>query len=146
MLLKKLKDLLGSESTATGEGERRALELACAALMFEVARADVTVETTEQDAVTSLLTAQFNLGADEVSTITEAAVEQADAATCLFEFTRTLNELASAEQKRDLLAMMWRVAMADNEISRYEEHVIRKVADLLYVPHGDFIAAKQSAM
>jgi len=146
MLLKKLKDLLGSESTATGEVEHRGLELACAALMFEVARADFTVETTEQDAVTSLLTAQFNLGADEVSTITEAAVEQADAATCLFEFTRTLNELASAEQKRDLLAMMWRVAMADNEISRYEEHVIRKVADLLYVPHGDFIAAKQSAM
>jgi len=146
MLLKKLKDLLGSESTAIGEVEHRGLELACAALMFEVARADFTVETTEQDAVTSLLTAQFNLGADEVSTITEAAVEQADAATCLFEFTRTLNELASAEQKRDLLAMMWRVAMADNEISRYEEHVIRKVADLLYVPHGDFIAAKQSAM
>ena len=146
MLLKKLKDLLGSESTATGEVEHRALELACAALMFEVARADFTVETTEQDAVTSLLTAQFNLGADEVSTITEAAVEQADAATCLFEFTRTLNELASAEQKRDLLAMMWRVAMADNEISRYEEHVIRKVADLLYMPHADFIAAKQSAM
>ena len=146
MLLKKLKDLLGSESTATGEVEHRALELACAALMFEVARADFTVETTEQDAVTSLLTAQFNLGADEVSTITEAAVEQADAATCLFEFTRTLNDLASAEQKRNLLAMMWRVAMADNDLSRYEEHVIRKVADLLYVPHGDFIAAKQSAM
>ena len=146
MLLKKLKDLLGSESTATGEVEDRALELACAALMFEVARADFSVETTEQDAVTSLLTAQFNLSADEVFTITEAAIEQADAATCLFEFTRTLNELASAGQKRNLLAMMWRVAMADNALSRYEEHVIRKVADLLYVPHGDFIAAKQSAM
>jgi uncharacterized tellurite resistance protein B-like protein len=146
MLLKKLKDLLGSESTATGEVQDRALELACAALMFEVAKADFSVETTEQDAVTSLLTAQFNLSADEVSTITEAAIEQADAATCLFEFTRTLNELASAEQKRNLLGMMWRVAMADNELSRYEEHVIRKVADLLYVPHGDFIAAKQSAM
>jgi uncharacterized tellurite resistance protein B-like protein len=146
MLLKKLKDLLGSEGTATREVEDRALELACAALMFEVARADFSVETTEQDAVTSLLTAQFNLSADEVSTITEAAVEQADAATCLFEFTRTLNELASAEQKRNLLGMMWRVAMADNALSRYEEHVIRKVADLLYVPHGDFIAAKQSAM
>ena len=146
MLLKKLKDLLGSESTATGEVEDRALELACAALMFEVARADFSVETTEQDAVTSLLTAQFNLSANEVSTITEAAIEQADAATCLFEFTRTLNELASAEQKRNLLAMMWRVAMADNALSRYEEHVIRKVADLLYVPHGDFITAKQSAM
>ena len=146
MLIKKLKNLLGKEGTATDKVEDRALELACAALMFEVARADFSVETTEQDAVTSLLTAQFSLSADEVSTITEAAVEQADAATCLFEFTRTLNELASAEQKRDLLAMMWRVAMADNELSRYEEHVIRKVADLLYVPHGDFVAAKQSAM
>jgi uncharacterized tellurite resistance protein B-like protein len=146
MLLQKLKELLGRESTTVSEVEHRALELACAALMFEVARADFSVETIEQDAVTSLLKEQFNLSADEVFTITEAAVEQADAATCLFEFTRILNELASAEQKRDLLAMMWRVAMADDALSRYEEHVIRKVADLLYVPHGDFIAAKQSAM
>ena len=146
MLLQKLKELLGRENTTVSEAEHRTLELACAALMFEVARADFAVEPIEQDAVTSLLKEQFNLSADEVSTITEAAVEQADAATCLFEFTRTLNELASAEQKRDLLAMMWRVAMADDALSHYEEHVIRKVADLLYVPHADFIAAKQSAM
>ena len=146
MLLKKLKDLLGDEGTATDDVEHRALELACAALMFEVARADFAVEAIEQETVTALLTDQFNLSAGDVSTITEAAVLQADAATCLFEFTRTLNELASAEQKRDLLAMMWRVAMADDALSRYEEHVIRKVADLLYLPHSDFIAAKQSAM
>ena len=146
MLLKKLKDLLGKEGAATDEVEHRALELACAALMFEVARADFAVEAIEQETVTALLKDQFNLSADDVSTITEAAVEQADAATCLFEFTRTLNELASAEQKRDVLAMMWRVAMADDALSRYEEHVIRKVADLLYVPHSDFIAAKQSVI
>ena len=146
MLIKKLKDLLGEPGTATNEVEHRALELACAALMLEVARADFAVEAIEQETVTTQLTEQFSLNADEVSTITEAAVKQADAATCLFEFTRTLNELASAEQKRNLLAMMWRVAMADNALSHYEEHVIRKVADLLYLPHSDFIAAKQSAM
>ena len=146
MLLKKLNDLLRKQGTATNEVEQRALELACAALMFEVARADFAVEAVEQEAVTRQLTEQFSLSADEVSTITEVAVEQADAATCLFEFTRTLNELASAEQKRKLLAMMWRVAMADHALSQYEEHVIRKVADLLYLPHSDFIAAKQSAM
>ena len=146
MLLEKLKDLLGKEDTATTDVEHRALELACAALMFEVARADFAVEAIEQETVTALLKDQFNLSSDEVSEITKAAVEQADAATCLFEFTRTLNESASAEQKRNLLAMMWRVAMADSALSRYEEHVIRKVADLLYVPHGDFITAKQSAM
>jgi uncharacterized tellurite resistance protein B-like protein len=42
--------------------------------------------------------------------------------------------------------MMWRVAMADDVLSRYEEHLIRKVADLLYVPHSDFMAAKQQAL
>ncbi len=146
MLLKKLTDLLGQQGTATNEVEHRALELACAALMFEVARADFAVEAIERETVTTQLTEQFSLSPDEVSSITETAVEQADAATCLFEFTRTLNELASAEQKRSLLAMMWRVAMADNALSQYEEHVIRKVADLLYLPHSDFIAAKQSAM
>jgi uncharacterized tellurite resistance protein B-like protein len=89
---------------------------------------------------------QFALTPEEITTVTEKASEQVDAATCLFEFTRTLNDLASIKQKRALLAMMWRVAMADNELSRYEEHLIRKVADLLYVPHSDFIAAKQQAM
>ena len=145
MLLRKLKDLLGKESGATNEVEHRALELACAALMFEVARADFAVEAIEQETVTALLKDQFNLSAEDVSTITEAAIKQADAATCLFEFTRTLNELASAEQKRDVLAMMWRVAMADDALSRYEEHVIRKIADLLYLPHADYIQAKLKA-
>jgi uncharacterized tellurite resistance protein B-like protein len=41
--------------------------------------------------------------------------------------------------------MMWRVALADDALSRYEEHVIRKVADLLYLPHHDFMLAKQLA-
>ena len=41
--------------------------------------------------------------------------------------------------------MMWGVALADDALSRYEEHVIRKVADLLYLPHHDFMLAKQLA-
>ena len=56
-----------------------------------------------------------------------------------------MNDLASVEQKRSLLGMMWRVAMADDALSRYEEHVIRKVADLLYLPHSDFMLAKREA-
>jgi uncharacterized tellurite resistance protein B-like protein len=114
--------------------------------MFEVARADFAVEATELDTVNALLTEQFDLAPEELLSVTEQAAQQADAATCLYEFTRTLNELASAEEKRALLAMMWRVAMADDVLSRYEEHLIRKVADLLYVPHSDFMAAKQQAL
>ena len=146
MLLSKLKTLFSTDGDDQQAHQERAMEMACAALMFEVARADFAVEEEEQQAVRALLMAQFALSPDDIAAVTERAEEQVDAATCLFEFTRTLNALASAEQKRALLGMMWRVAMADNELSRYEEHLIRKVADLLYVPHSDFIVAKQQAM
>ena len=146
MLITRLKTLFTDDGGGAQTQEDRALELACAALMFEVARADFAIEEVEQQAVRALLKTQFALTPEEITTVTEKATEQVDAATCLFEFTQTLNDLASIEQKRALLAMMWRVAMADNELSRYEEHLIRKVADLLYVPHSDFIAAKHSAL
>ena len=145
MLIAKLKTLFRQAEDAQAQPHNRALELTCAALMFEVARADFAVEATELDTVNPLLTEQFDLAPEELVSVTERAAQQADAATCLYEFTRTLNELASAEEKRALLAMMWRVAMADDVLSRYEEHLIRKVADLLYVPHSDFMAAKQQA-
>lgn len=146
MLIAKLKTLFRQAEDAQAQSHNRALELTCAALMFEVARADFAVEATELDTVNALLTEQFDLAPEELVSVTEQAAQQADAATCLYEFTRTLNELASVEEKRALLAMMWRVAMADDVLSRYEEHLIRKVADLLYVPHSDFMAAKQQAL
>ena len=146
MLIAKLKTLFRQAEDAQAQPNNRTLELTCAALMFEVARADFAIEATELDTVNALLTEQFGLTPEELVSVTEQAAQQADAATCLYEFTRTLNELASAEEKRALLAMMWRVAMADDVLSRYEEHLIRKVADLLYVPHSDFMAAKQQAL
>ena len=146
MLIAKLKTLFRQAEDAQAQPHNRVLELTCAALMFEVARADFAVEATELDTVNALLTEQFDLAPEELLSVTEQAAQQADAATCLYEFTRTLNELASVEEKRALLAMMWRVAMADDVLSRYEEHLIRKVADLLYVPHSDFMAAKQQAL
>ena len=144
MLIQKLKALFSEDTDAAVDA--KALELACAALMFEVARADFAVDESEQRAVHDLLQAEFDLSQEEIDAVTEEAADKADAATCLFEFTRAVNDLASADQKRTLIRMMWRVAMADHAISRYEEHLIRKVADLLYLPHADFIQAKQAAM
>jgi len=43
------------------------------------------------------------------------------------------------------LVALWRLALSDATIHELEEHVIRKLSELLYVPHGRFIAAKQAA-
>ena len=146
MLLAKLKALLSDQPDNKPFSTNRPLELASAALMLEVGRADFSLQPAELDAIRDLLAHYFDLTSDEVSVLSEEAGERADAATCLFEFTRVINDTASIEKKRELIGLMWRVAMADQTLSQYEEHVIRKVADLLYLPHSDFIRAKQAAL
>ena len=145
MLLTKLTALFSGIKATSDETPLRALELSCAALMFEVARSDFTIDETERESIRLLLTENFALSGEDVATVTEEAADNVDTATCLFEFTRTINDIATVDQKRQLLTMMWRVALADDALSRYEEHVIRKVADLLYLPHHDFMLAKQLA-
>ena len=145
MLLTKLTALFSGTKATSDETPLRALELSCAALMFEVARSDFTIDETERESIRLLLTENFALSGEDVATVTEEAADNVDAATCLFEFTRTINDIATVDQKRQLLTMMWRVALADDALSRYEEHVIRTVADLLYLPPHDFMLAKQLA-
>jgi uncharacterized tellurite resistance protein B-like protein len=145
MLLAKLKSLLSAEPYSDASVTRNPLELTSAALLMEVARADFSTDQVELDAIRSLLIAHFSLTDEEVTDLTAEATERVDAATCLFEFTRLINEQASVADKRALVTLMWQVALADNALSRYEEHVIRKVSDLLYLSHNDFLLAKAVA-
>ena len=145
MLLAKLKSLLGTEPSSAATHSRDPLELASAALLLEVARADFATDEVELDAIRTLLIKHFSLSDDEVADLAAEAAGQVDAATCLFEFTRLINDQASTDQKRALVTLMWQVALADDMLSHYEEHLIRKVCDLLYVSHNDFLVAKRRA-
>ena len=145
MLLAKLKSLLGAESDAASSSGRDPLELASAALMMEVARADFTTDQVELDAIQAMLITHFSLTDGEVADLAAEATGRVDAATCLFELTRLINEQESVDQKRARITQMWRVALADDALSHYEEHLIRKVSELLYVTHNDFLVAKLKA-
>ena len=65
-----------------------------------------------------------------------------DEGTSLYEFTRVINDHCCAEQKLQLIKAMWAVAYADGNVDKYEEHLIRQVAELTYVPHSDYIHCK----
>jgi uncharacterized tellurite resistance protein B-like protein len=73
------------------------------------------------------------------------AEEEAREATSLYQFTSLMNEHFDHREKVLMILNMWEVAYADGRIDRYEEHLIRKVADLLYLSHKDFITSKQQA-
>jgi uncharacterized tellurite resistance protein B-like protein len=125
--------------------ERHAIALATAALLLEVVRMDGDIEARERDTVLRAVREKFDLVAGEADALVALADAEARQATDYFQFTSLLNQHFSAEQKAKVIEHMWRVAYADAELSAWEQHLIRKIAALLYVSHGDYVAAKMRA-
>ena len=105
-------------------------------------RADFEVHSAERDTLARALMGAFGLSTTDTDQLIDEAEEQADDAISLHDFTSLINEHLSAEQKYHVIELLWQVAFADGEIDKYEDHLVRKVADLIYVPHRQFIRAK----
>ena len=140
--LKALFELPESEST---ESRQHRLQMAAAALLIETARADFTQDAAEEAILEKLLIDSLQLEKHEVHKLILAAQERVDEATSLYEFTRVINDYYNAEQKLQLIGAMWAVAYADGNLDKYEEHLIRQVAELTYIPHQDYIQCKLAA-
>ncbi len=125
--------------------ESHSLELILATLMVEMGRADRQTTDVETEVIRQILDRQFDLSGAEQSALLELAEDEADHATSLFEFTNQLKQLLPHEQRGQIIKALWQVAFADGKIDKYEEQLVRKVADLLHVRHQDFIAAKLDA-
>jgi uncharacterized tellurite resistance protein B-like protein len=125
--------------------QQRTLRMAAAALLVETARADFSEDAAELARLSELLATALQLNKAEVHKLVLAAQERVEEATSLYEFTRVINDHCSAEQKLQLVGAMWHVAYADGDADKYEEHLIRQVADLIYIPHSDYIRCKLAA-
>ena len=115
---------------------------AVATLLVEVARADFEVDSSERTAIRRMLGAAYGLDSESAGELVAAAERDVEESVSLHEFTRRLNEESSPKEKVEIIEMLWRVAFADGRLDKYEEHLVRKAADLLHVPHRRFIRAK----
>ena len=121
------------------------LHLAACALLLEVARMDEHVGDAELETIARACQRLLGLADDEVQDVVELAREEAKEATSLYQFTNLIHEHYTEDQKFALLRLMWEVALADNQVQALEEHMIRRVADLLYIPHARFTQARHLA-
>ena len=117
-------------------------DLACAALLIEVINSDQKLEEQETEAFLAVLKENLNISNEDIDELVELAQTQAKEATSLYEFTRLINDDYDYKQKIGLIENMWRIAFSDNNLDKYEDHLIRKISDLIYVSHSDFIKAK----
>lgn len=144
-MINALRSLFELPAKDSDEPIEHRLHLAAAALLIETARADFTQDGSEQEELARLLTTTLDLQAQEIQDLLSAAEQHVDEATSLYQYTRIINDHYNAAQKYQLIGSMWAVAYADGNIDKYEEHLIRKVADLIYVSHADYIRCKLDA-
>ena len=131
----------GNPKDATGHS----LELATAALMMEVARADFDRSSKEIDLILQQLSARLHLSDAEISNLVALAEETSEEAHDLYSFTRILSDAFTYVEKKKLVVDLWEIALADTNIDPQEDHVIRRIAGLLSVDHSDLMHARSKA-
>ena len=129
----------GGDSLALTDHQK---QLAISALLLEIAMADHHFSEIEANKLNQLLAQKFSLTTNEIADLIDLAKNESHDATSLHQFTQIVNTQCSASDKFRLIIAMWEMAYADGDLDKYEDYMIRKVADLIYVPHSEFIRAK----
>lgn len=146
-MLKTLNDLfeaLKPQQVQQIDPEHR-LQLATAVLLVEVCRSDSSMSALERRTALQALRDKFSLDEDEVARLFELAESKASESHDLHSFTSSINAGFNDSQKLRIIQTLWRVVFADGELSAHENHLMRRVADLLHVPHGVNMVAKLRA-
>jgi len=132
-------------SVADDRDSEYVLRLAIGALLLEMTHVDGEVWPEQSEAVSTAVLGHFNLAKSEAAELLALAEAERTEATDYFQFTSLINGVYTPEQKISLVELLWQIAYANESLHKYEEHLVRKIADLLYVPHSAFIATKLRA-
>jgi len=146
-MLSKVKTFFNQHFSVASDSvdKEHELRLAAATLCVEVMRADYEIASEELKSILMSLQATFQLTVDEAKELLGLAETLADEASSLHPFTSLINAEYTLQKKVEVVEMLWRVALSDSDKDKYEEKVVRQVAELLYVPHRDFVQARHRA-
>ena len=144
-MIKKIKDLITKISNKDEIEESSnllQLDRACAALLVEIAFADKDFDEREKESLKESLLKSYAIDIETINEIINDAEKTVKESTSLYEYTRTVNDEFEYPQKLNLLENLWKVAYADETLDKYEEHLLRKISDLIHISHSDYINVK----
>ena len=144
-MINKIKDLLtkfGNKEEIEEESDLSQLNNACAALLVEIAFADKEFDETEKISLKQTLIKTYAIEDNEIDEIIKDAENTVSETTSLYGYTRIVNDEFEYKDKLSLLRNLWKVAYADGYLDKYEEHLIRKISDLVHISHSDYINIK----
>ena len=138
--------LAASKSATAGGGDHEAaLRMATAVLMLEVARADHVFDESEFERTLKLIEVHFKLTPEEAAELVNLAGDKAEELVSVHDFTQLLHEHLDENDKTRIVALLWQIAYADGHLDKYEDSLVLKISDLLYVSRGRVMRLKHDA-
>ena len=141
-MLDKLLKLLERKRDMDPAERERMVRTATAALLVEMVRVDATVLGEESAKLHAVLGRHFGMSADEVTALVTEAEREADATVSLYAFIKQLNQTLEYADKARVVELLWHIALADEQLDRFELTLVRKVADMLKLPSAEVERAK----
>lgn len=144
-MINKIKEFFNKKTEEAEDNSHSVLNVATAALLIEVMTIDGNMDQEEMDSVKSNLSKILELSDDEIQELIDLSQEEVSDATSLYQFTKEINANFELQQKLDLMTALWQVALADDYLDKYEESILRKIADLIHLRHSEYIECKTKA-
>ena len=144
-MINKIKEFFNKKTEEAEDNSHSVLNIATAALLIEVMTIDGNMDQEEMDSVKSNLSSILELSDNEIQELIDLSQEEVSDATSLYQFTKEINANFELQQKLDLMTALWQVALADDYLDKYEESILRKIADLIHLRHSEYIECKSRA-
>ena len=147
-MLKRIKAFIEGSLTVTevSSSDPHTIQLAAAILLVEVMHADHQIDINEKQSICKGLANIFELTAEESAELLDIAEDRARGVVSLHEYTSIINQSFQVGEKLKLMEQIWRVVFSDKNMDKYEEHLVRRIADLLYISHTDYIKTRNKIM
>lgn len=134
-----------SDSQVDEQAREKAIRMATAVLMTEVARADYEYDETEFNLLMDLIAGHFGISPEESAELANRAGEAAEDVVSLHSFTQLLNRNLGEKEKEHVVALLWQIAYADGRLDKFEDSLVARIADLLYVSRVRVMRLKHDA-
>ncbi len=136
---------VAAESDSDDADREAALRLATAVLMIDVARADQVFDESEFDRLLQLIELHFQLTPEQAAELVNEADSKVDDLISVHDFTQILHKHLNDSEKAQIVSLLWQVAYADGQLDKYEDALVSKISDLLYVSRGRAMRLKYDA-
>ena len=128
--------------TSSSKTASKKYQVATAALLVEIAKADGDISKDERKRIIDLMKNDFDLDDECVNELLALSEKKVKDSVSIYEFSSVINESFTQPEKLDLIKNLWRIIYEDGKLDSHEDRLIKIIGSTMNLEHKDVIGAK----